>query len=219
MRIMRCQREIDQIPRAYKETESEAEQMRLAAKTAKDELMAHQSEVKKTELEIESVRQKIAKLREQQFQIKSNDEFKALNKEIVNLNEEIKVMEDREITSMEMAEEARQRESKALENLRATENAIKERLQALGERQAGLETEIRQLQADRDHLAKSIAGDWLLKYNRILENKRDQALVAVENGACAGCRMHLPAQVICDLKKKSDLIACSFCGRILYLVP
>lgn len=217
-RIMRCQREIDQIPQKSKEIEDEANQIRESARKAKEESKVHQSEVKKIELEIDSCRQKIAKLREQQFQIKSNEEFKVLNNEISHLNDEIKKMEDQAITFMELVENAQQRELKAQEGLRATENTIKARLLALNERKTNLEAEVKQLKADRDNIAKDIANEFLAIYNRIIENKKDQALVAVENGACAGCHMHLPAQVICDLKKKSGLLACSFCGRILYLV-
>lgn len=218
VRIMRCQREIDQIPQKSKEIEDDANQMRESAQKAKDESKVHQSEVKKIELEIESLRQKVAKLREQQFQIKSNEEFKALNNEISHLNDEIKKMEDREITFMELVEGAQQGELKAQKDLRATENTIKDRLLALNERKINLEAEVKQLQSDRDNIAKDVANEFLAIYNRIIENKKDQALVAVENGACAGCHMHLPAHVVCDLKKKSGLVACSFCGRILYLV-
>lgn len=217
VRMMRYQREIDQIPQKGKEIEDEANQIRESLQKAKDESKVHQSEVKKIELEIESLRQKIAKLREQQFQIKSNEEFKALNNEISHLNDEIKKTEDREITFMELAEDARQRELKAQEDIRATENTIKDRLLAINERKVNLEAEVKQLKSDRDNIAKDIANEFLSIYNRIIENKKDQALVAVENGACAGCHMHLPAHVICDLKKRSGFITCSFCGRILYL--
>jgi len=218
VRIMRCQREIDQIPQKSKEIEDEAGQMRAAVQKTKEETKLHQSEVKKIELEIESLRQKIAKLREQQFQIKSNEEFKALNNEISHLNDEIKKTEDQEIKFMELVEDAQRKTLKAQAALRVVEDTIKDRLRVLQERKTSLETEIKQLASDRDNIAKDIASEFMAVYNRIIENKKDHALVAVENNTCAGCHMHLPAHVICDLKKRAALIACSFCGRILYLV-
>lgn len=217
VRIMRLQREIDQIPQKRGEIEDEVNKIREAVKKAKDEFKVQQSEVKKFELEIESLRQKVAKLREQQFQIKSNEEFKVLNNEITHLNDEIKKMEDREITFMELAEGAQQRELKAQEDLKAKENTVKDRLRVLDERKAGLEAEVKQLEANRDNNAKDVASEFLAIYNRIIKNKQDQALVAVENNACAGCHMLLPAHIACDLRKRSGLITCSFCGRILYL--
>lgn len=217
-RIMRSRREIDQIPQKRREIEDEAGQIREKAQNAKNETRGHQSEVKKIELEIESVRQKVARLREQQFQVKSNEEFKALNSEISHLSDEIKKLEDQELVFMELVEDAQQRDSQAQKDLMAVENTFKDRLKALTERKAHLEAEVKQLESDRDNIAKDIAAEFLTVYNRIIENKKDQALVAVENSACAGCHMQLPAHVACDVKKKAGLVACPFCGRILYLV-
>lgn len=216
--MMRCQREINQIPQKRKEMEDETNQIRELLQKARQEAKVHQVEVKKIDLEIETIRQQIAKLREQQFQIKSNEEFKALNNEILHLNDEIKKTEDQEITFMEQVEEARQREMKAQQDLAAMENTIKDRLLALDERKNNLEAEVQQLKTDRDGITKNVANDFLDVYNRIIENKKDQALVAAENSTCAGCHMHLPAQIICDIKKGAALVTCSFCGRILYLV-
>ena len=218
VRIMRCQREINEIPRKGKEIENEASQAQKAVQQAKDESKARQSGVKKAELEIEAVRQKIAKLREQQFQIKSNEEFKTLNKEIAHLNDEIKKMEEGEIACMEQVETSLADELKAQKDLAQIEGTIKDRLKELEERKANLEKEVQQLQSERDAISKDVANDVLAVYNRIIENKKDMALVAAEKSTCSGCHMHLQAQVICDLKKGAGLITCSFCGRILYLV-
>jgi uncharacterized protein len=218
VRIMRCQREINAIPRRAKEIEDEADHAREALQKAKNESKARQSEVKKAELEIETVRQKIAKLREQQFQIKSNEEFKTLNKEIALLNEDIKKMEEREIACMEQVENAQRDEVKAQKDLALMELTIKDRLQELQDRKASLEKEVQQFLSERDTVAKDVDKDIMPVYNRIMENKKDAALVPAENSTCAGCHMHLQAQVICDLKRAAGLITCSFCGRILYLV-
>ena len=85
-------------------------------------------------------------------------------------------------------------------------------------RKTVLETKVREIKLKRDDLAKDIAGGALRLYNKIIENKQDRALVTAEKSICTGCHMRLPAHVSCDLKKKSALITCSFCGRILYLL-
>ncbi len=218
MRIMRCQREIGQIPLQSKKIEGEASQLQEAAQNAKNDTKARQSEVKKVELEIDSLRQKIAKFREQQFQIKSNEEFKVLNREISLLNDEIKKLEDTEMGFMEQVEEAQRREVAAQKDLAAMQGTIQGRLTVLNERKTTLEAEVLKVKTDRDDIAKDIGRDMLAVYNRILENKGDQAVVAVENSACSGCHMHLPAHIICEIKKKTGLVTCSFCGRIIYLV-
>jgi len=218
VRMMRCQREIDQIPARGKEIEGEANHLREAALAIKEEHKKLLTEIRKVELEVETIRQNIAKLREQQFQLKSNEEFKALNSEISHMTGEIKKFEDQAIILMEQGEEIQKKEIKARSELTAFEMTIKERLSALDSRKSNLEAEVRQLTSERANITKDIANEHMRVYNRIIENKKDQALVLVENSTCAGCHMHLPAQVICDIKKWSSLVTCSFCGRILYLI-
>ena len=218
VRIMRCQREIDQIPLQRQEIEGHADQLQSLVQNAKDDTKAHQSEVKKVDLEIDALRQKIAKLREQQFQIKSNEEFKVLNKEIALFNDEIKKMEDKEIAFMEQVEKAQQGEIKAQKDLAAMQATIQGRLLTLDERKKNLEAEVQKIQSDRDNIAKDIGKDILAAYTRIIVNKGDAALVAAENSTCAGCHMLLPAHIINEIKKRTGLVTCSFCGRILYLV-
>ena len=218
VRITRCQREIGQIPLQRKAIESEAAHVLEETQKAKNDYKAHQSEVKKVELEIDALRQKIGKLREQQFQIKSNEEFKVLNNEISSFNVEIKKMEDREIGFMEQVEEAQQRENKAQKDFAAIQAVIQNRLLAMDERKKNLEIEVQNILTDRANIAKGIGKDILASYDRIFENKGDQAVVAAENSACAGCHMHLPPHVINELKKRTALVTCSFCGRILHLV-
>ena len=218
VRLMRCRREISQIPLQCKTVESEIAQAQDAVQKAKNDGKTHQSEVKKFELEIDSLRQKISKLREQQFQIKSNDEFKMLNKEIAVLNDEIKKIEEQEIASMELVEKTQQEEVNAQKDLAAMQSVIKDRLAGLDERKTNLDAEVAKLVVDRDSVTKDIGKDILVSYNKIFKNKGDKALVAVEKNTCAGCHMHLPAHVINEIKKKTALVTCSFCGRILYLV-
>lgn len=218
LRMMRYQREIDQIPARRKEIESEANHLREAALAIKEEHKKILADIRKAELEVETVRQNIAKLREQQFQLKSNDEFKALNSEIAHMTADIKKFEEQAIALMEQDEAIQQKELCARNDLASFEVTIKERISALDIRKSNLEAEVRQLTSERANITKDIAGDHMRVYNRIIENKKDQALVLVENSTCGGCHMHLPAQVICDIKKWSALITCSFCGRILYLI-
>ena len=218
VRLSRCKREIAQIPLRRKEVEGEIAQAQEAAALAKSDVKTRQAEMKKIELEIETLRQKIGKLREQQFQIKSNDEFKVLNREIAGLNEEIRKAEDSEIAVMEQIEESQHGEEKSQKDVAAMQSVIQGRLAELDQRKKNLETEVAALAAEREKDTAGISADILAAYNRIFENKGDKAVVGVENSTCAGCHMHLPAHLINEIKKQTAPVTCSFCGRILYLV-
>ena len=214
--IARCQRELNDIPDLKKNIETKLDQHKTALANAKTTINTRLVAVKQREGEIETIRQQIAKLREQQFQIKSNEEFKVLNREIAVLQENIRGLEDREIELMETTEQAQQEERGLKAGLAKAEGTVHGEFQQLDERLKNLDAEVHQLQLDRQGLVVDIPENWLNRYNRVMENRKDVALVVVEKTACGGCHMKLPPHVLQDIKRADALITCSFCGRLLY---
>ena len=215
-RIARCQRELNDIPNLKQNLTTNLDQHKTALENAKTTIKTRLVAVKQREVEIETLRQQIAKFREQQFQIKSNEEFKVLNREIAVLQENIRGLEDREIELMETVEQARQEENGLKAELAKAEGSVHAEFQQLDERQKNLEAEIQQLQLDRQGLVGCIPEDWLSRYNRVMENRKDVALVSTEKNSCGRCHMKLPPHVLQDIKRADAIITCSFCGRLLY---
>ncbi len=215
-RIARCQRELDDIPNLKRNIATKLDQYKTALEESKTKIKTRLVDVKQSEGEIEGVRQQIGKLREQQLQIKSNEEYKVLNREVSGLEAKIKGLEDREIEIMEAVEQAKQEESGIKTELAKAEGSVNGEFQQLDERKTKLEAEVQQLQLDRQGLAANIPEDWLSRYNRVMENRKDVALVSVEKNSCGGCHMKLPPHVLQDIKRADAIITCSFCGRLLY---
>lgn len=215
-RISRCQKELNDIPNLKKGVETKLNQNKAAVDNAKEAIKTRLVAVKQCDVEIETIRQQVSKLRDQQFQIKSNEEFKVLNKEIDGLQAKIKRLEDNEIELMEKAEQAQQEEINLKAELSKAEGMIRVETQQLDERYRNLEAEVQQLLSERQGLVVGIPEDWLNRYNRILENRKDMALVAADNNGCGGCHMKLPPHVIQDVKRAEAIVICSFCGRLLY---
>jgi len=184
--------------------------------TAKEDLTAKQASIHKFEIETETCREQIVKFREQQFQIKSNKEYKILEHEIALVNEQINDIEDREIELLEDIDNAKADVSKASSELEQKLANIKLEMQQLDTRQKNLESEMEQFKSERDKLASEIDKTWLNRYNRIMENKKDIALVAIEYSACSACHIKLPPQVIYNAKRADSVVLRNFCGRILH---
>jgi len=215
-RIARCQLELNDIPNLKQNIVTKLDQHKAALEKAKTTIKTRLVAVKQREVEVESIHQQISKFREQQLQIKSNEEFKVLNREIAALQEKIRGLEDSEIELMETVELARQDETGLKAELAKAEGAVQGEIQQLDERLKNLEAEVQQLQLDRQGLVVGIPEDWLSRYNRVMENRKDVALVSVEKNSCGGCHMKLPPHVLQDIKRADAIITCSFCGRLLY---
>lgn len=58
----------------------------------------------------------------------------------------------------------------------------------------------------------------LNRFNRLLVGRHGQAVVAVENGTCTGCRTKLRGPFLALLREKT-VLNCESCQRILYVPP
>ncbi len=217
MKIARCNLELEDIPHAQKAIETAAESRSGALETAKEGLKTAKAAVRKLEVEIDTERQHIKKLKEQQFQIKSNTEYKALNQEIASAEEKIGGVEDREIELMEQVERAETKVAAAEGAIKGDQGRAKLEIAALDQRRAGLDAELKQLQGERDAATNGIDASWLARYNLVMKKKSDLALAGMdESGTCGACHMKLTPQLVNDVKKEAAMISCSFCGRLLY---
>ena len=70
-------------------------------------------------------------------------------------------------------------------------------------------------ESQRARIAPEVRPDYLSRYERILKNKDGLGIVKVVDHTCGGCYMHLTEQVLNELKKYEQIIACDQCARIL----
>ncbi len=218
-KIAELTREQKDIPTRKKQIESRAVAHQEGIKGSQDDLKKQSAVIKEIEVEIESRKQKIAKFREQQYQIKNNTEYRALESEIQNVQKEIRAQEDRELEVMEKMESLRGVILGREKDLKQEQGRMTEDQGVMNKRLENIELELNSLKTDRAELVKDIDKTWLARYDRVFRKNGDYALVPVDNGACGGCHMNLPPQIIHEAKKGMTLTTCNFCSRILYWRP
>jgi predicted nucleic acid-binding Zn-ribbon protein len=215
-RLLKFERELADIPARKAAIDSLLDDHRHALAEAKEALKVRQSEVKRAELDIESARDKIRKLREQQMQLKSNREFRAMEDEITGVEKVIRGIEDKMLEMMEGVETAQAGVRAKEADLKTEADGVQRETSVIEQRAGDLRAEVQRTQESRAKLAVAIDPDLLKRYERIFNNKRDRALVAVENGSCGGCHMKLPPYICHEARKQTDVVVCEFCQRMLY---
>ncbi|MEI6563442.1 MAG: C4-type zinc ribbon domain-containing protein [bacterium] len=217
LRILKFEKELADIPLRKKAIDSMLDEHRQAVLAAKETLKSRQAGIKKCELEIESYRDKIRKYREQQMQLKNNQEFRAMENEIGGVEKLIRQVEDQILEIMETVEAA-QADVKVREDaLKVEESGINQEFSAIEGRGTDIKAELVRVQQVRAKLATDVDPARLSQYERFFKNKKAKVLVGVEdNGTCGGCHMKLPPYICHDAKKQLDVVACGYCGRMLY---
>ena len=215
LRIREINRELKDIPvRKHKEKET-LQQHHDAIKAQDDLVKARQADLKKLELEAAGFSEKITKLRQQQYEIKTNKEFKAIEDEIKAIQQSISGLEDKELVIMGAIDSLKDGGEERHNALKEEERKVAEYRRRLDERAEQLAADMAREKTLRDEAASHIDNQWLSAYETIFSRK-EPALVPMEDGICGGCRLKLAPAVGHEAKKRLSIVTCNFCGRMLY---
>src|SRR5262249_41024221 len=146
-------------------------------------------EKKKLELDVGTRNESIARLRTQQYETRKNDEFSAMGREIERYQQEISVLEDRELELMEEADQLKLQVAAEEKQTAASKEAIARQAANLDDKQIALNRRLEELKKEREELASKVEDDLLDRFNRLFTSKGDAAVVALEHDVCTGCHM------------------------------
>ncbi len=219
-RLIKLMREIRDIPKRKSDIEAQLAGSTQKLNMARDSKKHTEVSLKDLELEVESLNERIIKYKQQQMDANTNEQYRAFVKEIGTVEREISGLEDKEIVLMEALEKGTLIVTECEAKLNGEKEGIADELGELDERSVELSEMLEQMKAGRMRSAEQCDQVILKKYTRIMNNKRDFAVVMVEAGGhCGGCHMKLPPQVINDARNPTKIVGCNFCGRILYNPP
>jgi predicted nucleic acid-binding Zn-ribbon protein len=148
----------------------------------------------------------ITNTREYQAYIQEMD---GVQRTIGKLEEEtLAILADIETTTEQVAE--RKKEYDAHRQVYETERAKVD--EALGH----LEKDVETLKAQRTERAGRVDPTLFKRYERIAAGMR-RPVVAINAGACGGCHMNIPPQLVSEVKRAGRVHECPHCHRLLYV--
>jgi predicted nucleic acid-binding Zn-ribbon protein len=148
--------------------------------------------------------------------VKTNEEYKALQKEIEHTQAAIGKIEDSILTLMLDAESSQH-------EIRAAEARLKEDQQRVNQERKELEVDhqkdasaMESYVKERKELESQISGDLLPRYERVRKFRGGIGISAARDYVCEVCQVRIRPQVFQEIRKNDQIIACDACQRILY---
>jgi predicted nucleic acid-binding Zn-ribbon protein len=215
--IFRFKRELRERPAQLEALKIEFESKKVKLKELEDKLKTIQVVQKELELDLKIKEEGIAKADSSLSLLKTNKEYQARLLEIENLKADKSIVEEKILLGYDEVDAAR----KALEAEKATviqyEKEFDARKKQVDDDMAVIADQLKVKESQRARVVPEVRPDCLSRYERVLQNKDGLGIVKVIDHSCGGCFMHLTEQVLNELKKYEQIIACDMCARILYL--
>ncbi len=213
--IARLSAEIAALPKKVAAIEQQLAGSKDRMEKAKAALKADEVARRKHESEIETLRGKISKYRDQMLGVKTNQEYQALGHEVEFAQQGIAGLEDKILETMVNADSKNSDVKKAESELKLHTAEIEKEKVITRDRTAQDEKELAEWKARRETIRTAVTGDVLSHYDRVLKF-RGSALAEARDQKCQACQVMLRHQVYNTLRSSDDFVTCDSCSRILY---
>lgn len=214
--LRRWRAEVKKMP-----ADAEAARSRLAVATAavaaaKEEVNLNEVAIKNLELQIQTRRDTIVRLKTQQFETRKNEEFTALAHEATRYETDVSKLEDEEMILMEKGETLKGTLKEAQDHFAMMEGFVKEELGKIKERYINVQAHIKEFEGIRSGLAAKVDEELLERYDRLLAGKGD-VIAELNDHVCKGCHMKVTAATFNDARAEKVITTCPNCGRMVYI--
>ena len=208
--------DLKKLPRDEERARAKLAGDEAAVKNAHEALLAAELVVKKHEMDVQTRRTTVIRLKQQQFETRKNEEFQALAHEITRYEKDVDELETKELEAMDEVDRLRAIQTEAETALARTRKLVDEDLAQVAERGERIRAERLKVAAERERAAATAPEDLLPLYDRLMKSKNGMALAPLEDGKCQGCHMKLIPSTVVAVQSGREITRCEDCGRILY---
>jgi predicted nucleic acid-binding Zn-ribbon protein len=188
---------------------------RTGLETARSRSDQLQKERRAKERELDEAGLNIKKKQARLFEIKTNEEYSAVLREIDALKEKCSKLEEEILLFLDRGDEAVKAVTAAEREFRAAEGVFQRERAEKEAHLTKLQRELADLREARKGQASRLDSSLLQQYTRLIRT-RGIAVVTVKNGSCAGCGIALTPQAFSEVRRNDRMYTCTSCNRILH---
>lgn len=204
------------IPAEIEASRSGLEAAQAAIGRTESDLEGLLKEGRARERRIEEVREGQKKKKGRLMEVKTNEEYSALLKEIEYADRQVDELEEELLGLMERAEACQVELQGLRERFKAEEERFGQEKRVKEEELQRVVSLLEQEEARREDFTRRLPSELLANYERIRSSKNGLAVVRVVDSVCQGCNQRIPTQTYLDIRRDEIIYHCQGCSRILF---
>ena len=157
------------------------------------------------------------KVRSRLSELKTNKEYQAHLFEIEQARKKKDAIEESVLETMERVEENKKAVQEIEVQAQEAQKFFDVEKARLESQFSELTNELADLIQQQQRVADMVEKPLLARYNRLKTMRKGYAVAEVKDGACGGCRLQLPPQLVAEVRRGDELLDCSYCHRILFM--
>ena len=217
LRIFQIQDQLRKAPEFLKSAEVPLQDVLTRLQTLKNTGESLVKQRRSGERELTTQEDQLQKIRNRLSELKTNKEYQAHLFEIELARKKKDSIEENVLEMMERVEQNEQAVKELEEQAHVAKNVFDVEKARLETQYANLANELADLDRQQKTLAEMVEKPLLVRYNRLKTMRKGYAVAQLHGGACGGCQLQLPPQLVAEVKRGDELLDCSYCHRILYM--
>jgi uncharacterized protein len=216
-KIATFHKQIIEIPNRVQALQSELQRLR---QRHEDRIARSQELAKRrraSEGQVELMRSKLSRLKDQLMAVKTNKEYTVMLREIQMAEDQIRGEEDKILEVMEQGELLDQEIQQSDKEVAARSNELEQTIRELETSIPRLESEVAEFQAERALMEDRVESGLLQRYRKIAAARKGIALAEATGELCSACHVRIRPQVYAELRRSEAIFHCDSCDRILFL--
>ncbi len=169
--------------------------------------------------DLAAVQQRQAKYKDQLMQVKTNDEFRAMQHQIEAAADEVGKCEEKILINMMEADEINAAIKKAEAALKAAQSKVTTERAAIEQDAKQQQDTLAQCTTARARLVSAMDNKNVVETFERIAKVRGTAVARAEGERCTLCQVRLRPAVFVHVLKNDQIVQCDSCQRILYFVP
>jgi uncharacterized protein len=217
LRIFQIQDQLRKAPELLKSAEGPLQDIlsRMQALQTTGESLVKQR--RSGERELATQEDQLRKIRNRLSELKTNKEYQAHLFEIELARKKKDSIEENVLDMMERVEQNEQAVKDLEAQAQEVQNLFNNEKARLETHFANLAEELADLDRQQKSIADMVEKPLLARYTRLKTMRKGYAVAQLRDGACGGCQLQLPPQLVAEVKRGDELMDCSYCHRILYM--
>jgi predicted nucleic acid-binding Zn-ribbon protein len=186
---------------------------------AKQALADNQTHRRSIDKDLIAAQQRQEKYKEQLMQVKTNDEYHAMQHQIANIAAEVGQHEERVLVNMMEADEVNARIKKGEAGLKAAQVKVAAERGAIENEVAANQAALAECNAARERIVAALDNKAVLDTFRRIAKVRGTAVARAADERCTICQVRLRPAVFQEVRRNDSIVQCDSCQRILFYVP
>ncbi len=207
---------LDRGPKKIKAGEANVKHQKGLLEKARDQQKTMRMGADAKQVTLKGGETKIEELKTKLNAANSNREYQLLKDQIAATEMANSVLDDEILEGWEKIETFAPQVAEAERALDLAQKKAAEVRQEINQEEPLIRADAQRLRVELTECETHLSGPTREMYDRVVRQRREDALALIENQYCTGCHQHVPLNVCAEILLARPMF-CKSCGRLLYM--